>query len=234
MTPKGNAERASSRFRGGTARAVLVADRPYVADERRDQEANAGVSHAERAQAAQLHGDVVPEALASDDSVDPSVRMSSVPSRASLACAAKASRKASILSASISRPAAARWPPSVADARHRRWRAQEVESQGSHVPTRARPSASRPISARRNPMAFNHARCCDPHHPRPMPALAGQHQPGRGGELLGELPAGSLRSIEHRPLRIAPLAVGAVQLGGDRRCPLAVRGRRRSTPASAR
>ena len=72
-------------------------------------------------------------------------------------------------------------------------------------------------------MALNHARGRDPHHAR-MPSLAGQHQPGRGGELLGELPAGPLGGIEHRPLRIAPLAVGPIQLGRDRRCPLAVRG----------
>ena len=59
-------------------------------------------------------------------------------------------------------------------------RAQEVES---------RDRTSRPAPPalgveadqhHRNPMAFNHARCCHPHHPR-MPALAGQHQPGRGG-----------------------------------------------------
>ena len=72
-------------------------------------------------------------------------------------------------------------------------------------------------------MALHHARCRDPHHAR-MPALAGQHQRGRRGELLGELPAGPLRGIEHLALRIAPLAVGPVKLSGDRRCPLAVRG----------
>ena len=72
-------------------------------------------------------------------------------------------------------------------ARRRRRARPAGRSPGSLRPDpRPRPSASRPIRTDGNPVALHQPRGGDPHHAR-MPALAGEHERGRGGEALGEL-----------------------------------------------
>ena len=82
---------------------------------------------------------------------------------------------------------------------------------------------------RRHAMALDHARCAIPTTPGCQPSPASTSA-GAEASSSGELAAGPLRGIEHLALGIAALAVGAVELGRDRRGPLAVRGQHQLDP----
>ena len=65
-----------------------------------------------------------------------------------------------------------------------------------------------------HPVALREPRGDDPHHPR-VPALAGEHQPGCGGELGREVRARPLGRVTHEPLGVTALQVHSVELDRD-------------------
>ena len=69
----------------------------------------------------------------------------------------------------------------------------------------------------------------DPHHAR-MPPLAGQHHRRGGSELGRESGARPLGGIEHAPLGVTALPIGAVELARDRGRPAVILGEHQLDP----
>ena len=91
--------------------ALALAHRPHVGDLRaRDQQQDPGVAGPERAQAGELLGDLLAEALAADHRIDP---LAAHPRRRRQGCPPRLRTppERSTRPASISSPAAARCPP---------------------------------------------------------------------------------------------------------------------------
>ncbi len=143
---------------------------------------------------------------------------------------AKSARKRSRLAASISRPAAARWPPKRSRCSAQASRPARRSNPGMLRPE-PRPAAvgAQPDHDRRAPVELDHARGDDADDAR-MPPLAGDDDPGRLAELVWELGEGSLGSGERLALGEATLAVGAVELLRDALRPLRIAGQHELDP----
>ncbi len=80
-----------------------------------------------------------------------------------------------------------------------------------------------------HPVALRESRCSDPDHAR-VPALAGEDQRRRRGQVGWKLAPCPFRPLDHLPLRIAPLTIRLVELAGDRDRPLGVVGEHQLDP----
>ncbi len=193
-------------------------------------ERDPGVAGAERAEAVELLGELLPEALAADDRVD---RLAAHPGRR------RQGRRDRVRERLPERLDAAgldlepRGGPVAAVAAQVLGagveRAEQVEAR--HAARRAPSAAVRVESDQdhRAVVALDHPRGDDPDHAR-VPALAREHQPGRLAESLRELGAGALGARQHLALDFATLAVDAVELGGDLRRPSLVVGEQQLDP----
>ena len=215
-----DARGAAAAARDREARvAVALAHRPQVADAGPgDEQAHAWVAVAERAEARELLGDIVAEALAADDGVDnlggtaagiaraggravlregalkclDAVRLDLQPGGGTVSAVA-----GQVLAAGIER-------------------AEQVEARDAATRARARarrrarsaPPVCRWRSAMREATIPTTPAC------QPSP---GKRKPGGLGQLFGELRAAPLGRRERLALDLAALVVGAVELGCDLR-----------------